>query len=429
MRILLVIEQCNPAWASVPLVGYRFYQEISKLVDATLVTHARNRKELLEIHPSSKIYFIEESSQVRRLHQLVARFTYKGRVIWPLYNALSYPVYAEFNHQVYQKFRQPILNGEYDIVHAITPMMPRYPVKLVKACQSVPFILGPVNGGVPYPKGFQEVARQEFAYLNILRSIGRYLIPGYRETYQQATKILVGSTYTRSMLQELFNLTNEQIELCYENGITDDFIADGKPQRKDSQLKLLFVGRLVPYKGADIVIDAISKLSPTIQQHVSLTIVGDGSERSRLEAQVNELNLCQQVSFCGWIKQEETVKYYQESDVFCFPSIREFGGAVVIEAMASGLPCIVVNNGGIGEYVTERTGYKIEPISRAHIVSQMAKKIDYLITHRDTLKSMSEQAIIRAKEFLWKNKSRFLIETYKTLLHQKLETDSVCFKA
>jgi hypothetical protein len=73
-------------------------------------------------------------------------------------------------------------------------MIPRYPVKAVKACKQTPFVLGPVNGGVPFPPGFQEVVRQEFGYLNFLISVGRALVPSYVETYKKADKILAGST-------------------------------------------------------------------------------------------------------------------------------------------------------------------------------------------------------------------------------------------
>ncbi len=124
------------------------------------------------------------------------------------------------------------------------------------------------------------------------------------------------------------------------------------------------MGRLVPYKCADIVIESIGKLDPTMQSKIRLTIVGDGSKRNNLENRVKELNLAEIVSFTGWVNQSETLGYYRKADIFCFPSIREFGGAVVIEAMACGLPCIVTNNGGIGEYVNEETGFKIEPISK-----------------------------------------------------------------
>ena len=351
---------------------------------------------------------------------MLDKFTAKGRVNWPLYNAFSYPIYEEFNQQVYQKFKEKILNGDYDIVHAITPMIPRYPFKVVSVCQQTPFIIGPVNGGIPFPAGFQETARQEFAQFNFLRAVGRALIPGYVETYKKADKILAGSTYTLNLLKNLFAIPDQRIDLFYENGIAEEFFNPTHIPNKDvSHINLLFVGRLFPYKCADIVIESIGKLDAAIQSKIRLTIVGDGSEKNNLQNRVKELDLGEIVSFAGWVNQHETLDYYRKADIFCFPSIREFGGAVVMEAMACGLPCIVANNGGIGEYVNEETGFKIEPISREYLTQQLTSKIKMLVEDDKLRESMSAKAIERAREFEWENKARKIVEIYEKMLSEK----------
>lgn len=115
-----------------------------------------------------------------------------------------------------------------------------------------------------------------------------------------------------------------------------------------------------------------------IAAQVQLTIVGDGPEREHVEKIVAQHALQDKVSFTGWVDQAKTVFYYQQADVFCFPSIREFGGAVALEAMACGLPCIVPDYAGLGEYVTNETGFKIEAKSREYIIAEMASKIKLL---------------------------------------------------
>ncbi|WP_292753845.1 hypothetical protein, partial [Nostoc sp. NMS4] len=146
LKILLIVEQCNPDWASVPLVGYKFSQGISQLVDVTLVTHGRNR-EALEKHPAPKnVVYLNESKLTQKYHKIVSNITNRNRINWPLYHALTYPVYMEFDQNVYHKFKENVLRGDYDIVHVLTPMTPRYPVKLIQACKHTPFLLGPVNG-------------------------------------------------------------------------------------------------------------------------------------------------------------------------------------------------------------------------------------------------------------------------------------------
>ncbi len=421
LKVLLIIEQCNPEWASVPLVGYQFYQGISQQVDATLVTHERNRAALEKVHSDQTIHYILEANLIKQYYRIAARLSkFKGRTLWPIHHTLTYPIYNAFSDQVYHQFKNRIIRGEYHIVHAITPMMPRYPVKTIAACVDTPFILGPVNGGVPYPQGFADIARREFSGFNVLRSIGRWVLPGYRTTYEKADRILAGSTYTLALLKDLFQLEESQIELFYENGIDSSFLRSQVEFEAASDLdpvKLLFVGRLVPYKGADMLIEAVGQLDLSVKPAIQLTIIGDGSERGALEQRVQELDLVEQVQFTGWIQQQDTLGYYRSSDIFCFPSIREFGGAVVLEALANGLPCIVANHGGIGEYVTPETGYRIDPLSRTHIIQEMKHHIEHLVLHPAHRQAMSLEAIQRAKAFTWDLKAEKIVAIYQSLLN------------
>ena len=146
--------------------------------------------------------------------------------------------------------------------------------------------------------------------------------------------------------------------------------------------------------------------------------MGDGPERNALEQQVQKLSLREKVIFTGWVEQQNTLKYYNTSDIFCFPSVREFGGAVVLEAMANGLPCIVINNGGIAEYVTDETGFKINPISRDFVVQELKGVIGQLVQNQALRLAMSLKAIQRAKEFSWSAKAEAIVSIYNQLLEQ-----------
>lgn len=413
-NVLLIMEQCNPEWASVPLVGYNFYHGIRKRANITLVTHERNREALEKIRDRHRIHYIQESHSLKRYYDTISRLTSRGRVNWPLQHALSYPVYGEFNARVHGRFAQLVMQGEYDLVHAMTPILPRYPVKIINACRNVPFLLGPVNGGVPFPEGFTDVAKKEFARFNFLRIFSR-MLPGYSRTYKKADRVLAGSSYTLEMLKDMFGKNDPRFQLFYENGILKEFI--GKPKKRTGEkLELLFVGRLVPYKGADMAIDAMSRLDESIRDRVHFTIVGDGSEKSNLEKQAHALGLGPAVTFTGWVDQNETLRYYTQSDVFCFPSVREFGGAVALEAMANGLPCLVADHAGLGEYVTDETGFKIKPFSREYLVRELAGKIMTLFENRELIHQMSEKAIERAKEFEWELKAERMVEIYEELV-------------
>lgn len=425
IKVLLIVQQCYPDSVSVFLVGYQFFKIINDIADVTLVTHEQNRESLEKRNEYKNVIYMKQSKVSKKYNDWLENLAYQGKITWALYHVFAYPVYAEFDQNVYETFKSEIVRGDYDIVHAITPIVPRYPYKVSQLFTHTPFILGPVNGGVPFPAGFKEVAEKEGSKLNsFLKALGRRIIPGYVSTYKKAAHILSGSTYTSELIKKLFNIPNQKITLVYENAIESSLLENNQNYQKysdsnDGSINLLFVGRLVPYKCADIVIEAINRLAPEIKDRVYLTIVGDGSEKNTLQKMVGDYHLDRRVKFTGWLSREEVLEFYQEADIFCFPSIREFGGAVVIEAMTFGLPCIVVNNGGIGEYVTEKVGFSIDPVSREHVVDEVKNKIEFLVLDRETRNEMSQNAIRRAGELTWDSKAKTILEIYEKVLRKK----------
>ena len=418
MKVLFITHECNPEWTSVPLLGFNFFNALSKLVDVTLVTHERNRHALEKVREKRTIHYISESRIASTYYKYMNRQIFSRWNNWPLHHVLSYPLYAEFDSRVFERFKNSVISGAYDIVHALTPILPRYPYKISKVCEKIPFILGPVNGGLPFPKNFSGVAKKEAAQFNFLRYFSK-ILPGYKATYQKAKVVLAGSSYTLELLKNNFSIHPEKLELFFENGIPSEFFVprNSEGRRAESApFHLLFVGRLVPYKGADMLISALGEMDESIKEKLILTIVGAGPEENNLQRQVAHLHLQKQVRFTGLVDHHKVLEYYQDADIFCFPSIREFGGAVVLEAMAAGLPCIVVNHGGISEYVMDGTGIKIDPLSREHIIREIREGVQHLINDSRFYKKLSKNAAIRAGEFEWKNKAKQLVKIYRYAL-------------
>jgi glycosyltransferase involved in cell wall biosynthesis len=122
---------------------------------------------------------------------------------------------------------------------------------------------------------------------------------------------------------------------------------------------VLFVGRLVPYKGVDVLIEAMRDVPG-----VAL-LVGDGSQRRTLEARANALGISDRVRFLGEVDDDELAALYRACDVFVLPSVsrQEAFGVVQVEAMAAGKPVVSTALGTGVSWVNQngKTGLVVPP--------------------------------------------------------------------
>ena len=411
LRALLIAEAANPEWTSVPLVGFSHARALYEVVDAHLVTQVRNREALVRagLREGADFTALDSEPVARPLYRATEAVRKATGLGWTFDTAMQALPYYYFERLFWQRFGAQIARGEWDVVHRITPLSPTIASVIVPRCQraGVPFVWGPINGGIPWPPGYTEVQRREGEWLHYVRNAYR-LLPGYRST-TQASSIMVGSIAT---YEQLPSAARARAVYVPENAIDEQRFAAQKSGPVSTPLRVAFVGRLVAYKGADMLIEAAEPLLRS--GNMVLDIIGDGPEREPLRAQIEKLGVTAQVRLEGWVPHAELAPRLLESDVFGFPSVREFGGGVVLEAMALGLMPVVVNYGGPGELVTDATGYRIPIGSRAEIIQRLRAVFSSLVRTPEAIRTIGDRARARVlTHFTWKHKAQQPLAVYR----------------
>jgi starch synthase len=421
-KVLVVAESANPDWVSVPLEGWSHSHAITKLCDAHVVTQIRNSKAIEKTgwkngHEFTALDTESTAAPVYRTMDWLRRTTGLG---WTLTTAFSGISYYRFEYDLLRRFGRDIDEGKFDIVHRITPLSPTTPSYfLARRCHRahVPFVLGPLNGGVPWPKGYANVQRAEGEWLSYVRSAYK-LLPGYRQTREHAAAIIAGSTSAWEQLRGY----HDKCVYIPENAIDPDRFKIRCRPFENAPLRIAFVGRLVPYKGADMLIEAAAPLIRA--QKLLVDIIGDGPEMPRLKNLVDSLGIRDGVLLDGWIAHEQLGHRLSRAQVFGFPSLREFGGAVVLEAMALGLVPVVIGYAGPNELVTDATGFRVPVGPRPNVVDQFREVLNRLAERPEQLAAMSERAQRRVFcHFTWEAKARQVLEVYRWVLGKRTKPD------
>jgi glycosyltransferase involved in cell wall biosynthesis len=408
-RVLIVCDGASTRFGGESILPWHYFRILrNRGIDARLIVQARTRDELLALRPddADRMYFIPDTT-VNILAARASRFlpTQLWSITFGSADRLSTQLFAR------KLARQLVAEYGIDVIHQPAPVSPREPSLLHGF--GVPVMIGPMNGNMSYPPAFRKRGKRKVltSLVSLARVASRLLhrlMPGKL----CAAALLVANERTRLGLPA--GVQGEVITLV-ENGVDlEVWSPSDRASRADGPARFVFVGRLIELKAVDILLDAFAQVRAELPPH--LEILGDGPMRAGLEAQANSLGVSDRVHFGGWLPQDECARRLREADVLVFPSLHECGGAVVLEAMACGLPVIAMDWGGPADYVDASCGILIPPDSREACVSGFAGAMSRLAADpglRATLGLAGRERI--ENEFDWERKCDRILAIYRNV--------------
>ncbi|WP_432798826.1 glycosyltransferase family 4 protein [Poriferisphaera sp. WC338] len=404
LRVLIAADNASARFGGESILPLHYFRLLlARGVDVRLLVHDRNRPELTKLFPEDgdRITYIPDTW----LHRLVYNM---GKWLPRRVHHFSFGMMTNLLTQWMQKriAKRVVKEFKIDVVHQPMPVSPKQPSMVYGV--GAPVLIGPMNGGMSYPPGFKGENGFERVFMKVGRFFARaanVLMPGKR----RAALLMVANKRTWDALPG--GLCKKVMDLPENAVMVDQWEAINWSKREiEDGLKLVFLGRLEALKAVDALLEGIARLD---DEGVRLDVIGDGPERSRLEALTKRLGLEDRVVFHGFVPQGECPDMMMGSDALVLPSIHECGGAVVLEAMCMGLPTVVADWGGPADYVTPECGMLVSVESREALVQGLADAIQHLSESRELREKLGKAGRARVLEYFnWERKIDQMIEIY-----------------
>ncbi len=341
MKIIISAYACEPQKGSEPEVGWRWSLEAAKIYTKVVVLTRKNNKKAIE-------------KELHRLGIDNIKFQYFDLPKWLSFwkkGGRGIQIYAYlwevFSFFYLVKFYK---KDEFDVSQRVTFVSYRFPSFLWYFGKE--FILGPIAGGERFPLSFLKIFSFKGKVKQFLRIIAQRVAlidPLVLITLYKANEIIAVTEDTKSILPNFAQKKTSikpAISIDKSDFIRANLLSQSK--KNDSVVRLLYVGRLLEWKGLMLVLRALKDIP---ENNYEFNIIGSGNDKNRLLEYSEENGI--HVNFLGQIVRSEISKYYHNNDLFIFPSLHDSGGMVVLEAKAHDLPCVVSSFGGPKQFVDE----------------------------------------------------------------------------
>lgn len=406
IKVLIVAPNASSKFGGEAFLPLKYFDLLCDRGHAArLITHGRNRDSLSESFPElvDRIDYIDDTAAYRMVWNIGKRLPSRLRdvVTGVILTTMTEIAQARL-------IRQYVQRDEVDVIHQPIPVSPKQPSSIYGF--GVPVVIGPMNGGMNYPKGYEDFegsfVTRAVALARVLAKVMNWVFPGKR----RAEFLLVANARTRAALP----IAHPRIVELVENAVDLRTWKAGAPRGQraaGTPFRLVFVGRLVDWKCVDMTLGAVER-ARVAGVDVTLDILGDGPELSALRQRAVALG--EAVRFRGFQPQAVCADVLAASDALILNSVWECGGAVVLEAMALGLPVIASDWGGPADYLDATCGMLVHPEPRDEFAERLARAILQLAGAPELCLSMGVAGAAKVRrDYDWQGKIDRIEEIYR----------------
>ena len=370
MRILLSAFACEPYAGSEKSNGWTWAQALARRHDVVVLAD-RAYKQAVE----DELRRVKASEDHARPELTRLSFEWVGDGVTRYRHLRRWMYYFRWQRLALQHAAKLHARTPFDVVHHVTFGTLRIPSHLWRL--GIPFLWGPIGGGESVPSLYYRPpwmsarqAVQELARAGWNAWCRRD--PRVRRLVRHARVIAVTTTQTLDALPG--PVTSEVVVLPSSVLHRADIERVARRQASpgpSSGARVLFVGRLVGWKGPGLALAAFAAYAAG-HPDAHLDLYGDGPMRAWLEQRAHALGIAGDVTFKGRVQRGDLLDAYADYQIFLFPSMHDSSGFATLEAMAAGLPVVCLNTGGPGAAVPPDAGRKIPVQAPSTAVADLA---------------------------------------------------------
>lgn len=406
-KVLLFCYACEPHQGSEPGTGWNMAIGLSRFCSVTVATRANNREiieaELSKI-PTNNLTFIYIDPPI-----IFIKLKKWGLLPTQLF-------YFFWQVSLARMLRNGDKIDDYDIIHQLTFNSFEVPPFAFLKKSKAQYVWGPIGGGQRVPLNHLALFGFKGGLLEFLRNLRvavSSLNPLCILALRNSAIVYFANLETRHLLGRW---CGGEVEMMIDVGANTQMFQPRSEKTRDNEIPIiLFGGRLEGRKGAMLLLRTILQLVET-NKAFECRIVGGGPDKDKIERFIDRHHLGDYVKLLGVVPHDQMIQEFGHADIFIFPSMRDTSGAIVLESMATSLPCVCLDHQGAALMVNEDSGMKVRPAGISQMTDDLSGCLFKLLDQPELRASYGHEARKRVmREYDWSVRHEKTIKSYRKL--------------